>query len=118
MFAFKRYRDLADVQRAFDQWRGIYNLDRPHEALNYNVPASRYRPSSRTMPNSLPRVDYDEHEIVRSVSTTKAYVSFKGRLWKVPQAFRGEQLAIRPLDTDGRFGIFFAAHQIAAIDLG
>ena len=118
VFAFKRYRDLADVQRAFDQWRGIYNLDRPHEALNYNVPASRYRPSSRTMPNGLPRVDYDEHEIVRSVSTTKAYVSFKGRLWKVPQAFRGERLAIRPLDTDGRFGIFFAAHQIAAIDLG
>src|SRR6185312_14882770 len=31
VFAFKRYRDLADVQRAFDQWRAIYNLDRPHE---------------------------------------------------------------------------------------
>lgn len=117
VFAFKRYRDLADVQRAFDQWRTVYNLDRPHEALDYNVPASRYRPSSRPMPDSLPVVDYDQHEIVRSVSTTKAYVSFKGRLWKVPQAFRGERLAIRPLDTDGRFGIFFAAHQVAAINL-
>ena len=70
------------------------------------------------MPDRLPTVDYDEHEIIRSVSSTKAYVSFKGRLWKVPQAFRGERLAIRPLDADGRFGIFFAAHQIAAIDLG
>ncbi|MCF8470338.1 MAG: IS481 family transposase, partial [Parvibaculum sp.] len=46
------------------------------------------------------------------------YVSFKGRLWKVPQAFLGEKLAIRPLDRDGKYGIFFAAHQIAAIDLG
>jgi transposase InsO family protein len=117
VFAFKRYRDLADVQRAFDQWRAVYNLDRPHEALDYNVPASRYRPSSRAMPDRLPKVEYDEHEIVRSVSTTKAYVSFKGRSWKVPQAFRGERLAIRPLDTDGRFGIFFAAHQVATIDL-
>lgn len=62
-------------------------------------------------------VEYDEGEIVRSVSTTKAYVSFKGRLWKVPQAFRGEMLAIRPLSADGKFGIFFAAHQIATIDL-
>ncbi len=69
------------------------------------------------MPDSLPKVDYDEHEIVRSVSSTKAYVSFKGRLWKVPQAFRGERLAIRSLNADGKFGIFFAAHQIAAIDL-
>ena len=56
-------------------------------------------------------------EIVRTVSTTKDYVSFKGRLWKVPQAFRGERVAIRPLDTDGRYGVFFAAHQIATIDL-
>lgn len=118
VFAFKRYRDLADVQRAFDLWRTVYNLDRPHEALNYDVPASRYRPSARPMPERLPVVEYDEHETVRSVSTTKAYVSFKGRLWKVPQAFLGEKLAIRPLDRDGRYGIFFAANQVATIDLG
>jgi transposase InsO family protein len=117
VFAFKRFRDLADVQRALDCWRAIYNLDRPHEALGQDVPASRYRPSPRAMPDRLPTIDYDEQEIVRAVSTTKAYVSFKGRLWKVPQAFRGERLAIRPLSTDGHYGIFFAAHQIATIDL-
>lgn len=117
VFAFERFRDLAAAQRALDRWRAIYNLDRPHEALGQEVPASRYRPSERGMPDRLPEVDYDEHEIVRTVSTTKAYVSFKGRLWKVPQAFRGERLAIRPLTTDGRYGVFFAAHQIATIDL-
>jgi hypothetical protein len=26
-------------------------------------------------------------------------------------------VAIRPLDRDGRWGVFFGAHQIAAIDL-
>ena len=69
------------------------------------------------MPERLPQVKYDDHEIVRTVSTTKAYVSFKGDLWKVPQAFCGERLAIRPLTTDGRYGVFFAAHQVATIDL-
>jgi hypothetical protein len=69
------------------------------------------------MPASLPQVEYDEHEIVRSVGTTTAYLSFKGRLWKVPQAFSGERLAIRPLNTDGRYGIFFGPHQVAEIDL-
>jgi hypothetical protein len=34
----------------------------------------------------LPQVEYDPHDIVRSVSSTKAYVSFKGRLWKAGQA--------------------------------
>jgi hypothetical protein len=31
-----------------------------------------------------------------------AYLNFKGRLWKVPQAFSGERLSIRALNTDGR----------------
>jgi transposase InsO family protein len=117
VFALARFGNLAAVQRALDRWRAVYNLDRPHEALHQDVPASRYRPSPRAMPDRLPQVDYDEHEIVRSVSTTRAYVSFKGKLWKVPQAFCGERLAIRPLTTDGRYGVFFAAHQVATIDL-
>jgi transposase InsO family protein len=117
VFALERFRDLAEVQRALDRWRTVYNLDRPHQALGQQVPASRYRSSTRAMPARLPQVEYDDHEIIRTVGTTKAYVSFKGRLWKVPQAFCGERLAIRPLTIDGRYGAFFGAHQIASIDL-
>jgi transposase InsO family protein len=117
VFALRRFRDLAEVQRAFDAWRTVYNLERPHQALGQEVPASRYRPSTRSMPAYLAQLEYDENAIVRTVGTTKAYVSFKGRLWKVPQAFRGERLAIRPQAADGHYGIFFGAHRIADIDL-
>jgi len=117
VFALKRFRDLAEVQRAFDCWRAVYNLDRPHQALNLQVPASRYRPSSRAMPERLPKIEYDSRDIVRRAGTTKAYISFKGQLWKVPQAFQGERLAIRPTVRDGHYGVFFGAHQIANIDL-
>jgi putative transposase len=105
------------MQCALDQWRTVYNLDRPHQALGQEVPASRYRPSPRAMPDRLPVVEYDDHEIVRRVGTTKAYVSFKGRLWKVPEAFCGEQLAIRPQHTDGQYNVCFGAHPVATIDL-
>jgi transposase InsO family protein len=117
VFAWQTLRDLVQAQRALDQWRTIYNLDRPHQALEQEVPASRYRPSLRAMPDSLPAVPYDQGEIVRRVGTTKAYVSFKGRLWKVPEAFCGEQLAIRPRSADGQYAVCFGAHQVAAIDL-
>jgi len=117
VLALRRFRDLASAQRAFDAWREIYNFERPHQALGQQVPASRYRPSQRTMPKRLPVVEYDHGEVVRLVPKTKDYISFKGRPWKVPQAFRGERVAIRPLSQDGRFGVFFAAHQIATIDL-
>jgi transposase InsO family protein len=117
VFATRRFRDLPDLQRAFDAWRTVYNLERPHEALDMNVPATRYRPSARAMPDKPADVEYDSGEITRRVSTTKAYVSFKGRLWRVPQAFRGERLAIRAKALDGHYGIFFGSRLVATIDL-
>jgi transposase InsO family protein len=117
VLALRRFRDLAEVQRALDLWRTVYNLDRPHQALDQDVPASRYRASGRVMPDHLPAVEYDHGEIVRRVGTTKAYISFKGRLWKVPEAFCGEQLAIRPRQACGHYRVCFGAHEVAAIDL-
>ena len=69
------------------------------------------------MPQHMPAVVYGEHEIVRTVPATKDYISFKGRLWKVPEAFHGERVAIRPRARDGQYGVFFASHLIATIDL-
>lgn len=117
VFALHRFSDFGQVQRAFDAWREVYNFERPHGALDQQPPSSRYRPSPRRMPTRLPEVEYDDGEIVRTVSSTKAYVSFKGRLWKVPKAFRRERVAIRQLTVDGDYGVFFASRQIATIDL-
>jgi putative transposase len=117
VFALERFLNLAAAQRAFDRWRCIYNFERPHEALDQSVPASRYRPSSRAMPSRVPTVEYDEQDIVRTVPTTKDYISFKGISWNVPRAFRGERLAIRPRGPDGCYGIFFGSREIVHIDL-
>lgn len=117
VFALKRLRNLAEIQSTFDAWREVYNLQRPHEGLGHDVPATRYRISPRAMPDRLPVVQYGEREIVRTVSTTKPYISFRGRLWKMPQAFRGERVALRPLSKDGRYQVCFGAHKIAEIDL-
>ena len=107
----------AEAQKAFDRWRHVYNHQRPHEALNLAVPASRYRPSIRPMPAKLAQPHYEDATITRKVPATKAYIAFKGRYWKVPEAFCGEYLAIRPTSIDGEFGVFFAAHLVATIDL-
>ena len=106
-----------DAQTAFDRWRHVYNRERPHQALGFATPAERYRPSKRSFTATLPTPRYDHGEIVRRAGTTKAYVSFRNRHWKVPDAFRGETLAIRPRSSDGCFVICFGAHEIASIDL-
>ena len=117
VFALRTFDSFAQVQRAFDRWRETYNHERPHEALGQTCPVSHYRQSPRAMPEHLPSPEYDADDIVRTVSTTKAYVRFNGRLWSVPKAFRGERLALRPLDRDGLYGVFFASHPVATIDL-
>lgn len=117
VFALRTFHDLHQVQRAFDAWREVYNFERPHEGIEMALPSDRYRSSSRPFPKILPKAEYGEHEVVRTVPNSKDYIWFKGRLWKVPKAFRGERVAIRPRGKDGQFGVFFASHRIATIDL-
>jgi len=117
VFSLTPLSDFEDAQIALDRWRHVYNRERPHQALDFATPAERYRPSKRAFPATLPVPTYAPGEIVRRVGTTKAYVSFRNRLWKVPEAFAGEVLAIRPRQPDGRFVICFGAHEIVSLDL-
>lgn len=117
LLSLRPLRDLAHAQAAFEAWRHRYNHERPHEALGQDRPASHYTPSSRTMPGRVPDPEYDADTPVRRVSSTKGYIRFKGQAWRVPDAFRGERLAIRPTATDGRYAICFGARPIASIDL-
>ena len=117
VFASAPLAGFDAAQAALDRWRHVYNRERPHQALGFATPAERYRPSRRAWPATPPAPSYAPGEIVRRVGTTKAYVSFRNRFWRVPQAFRGETLAIRPRLPEGRYAICFGAHEIASIDL-
>jgi transposase InsO family protein len=117
VFALTPLHNLDEAQGALDRWRHVYNRERPHQALGFKTPAERYTPSRRAFPDRLPTPHYAEDDIVRRVGITKAYVSFRNRLWKVPEAFAGEAVAIRPRLPDGQFAICFGATEIAKIDL-
>lgn len=117
VLALRCYRNQEQLQQAFDRWRLVYNHHRPHEALSDKVPASRYRPSQRSWPKTLPEMIYENSSITRKVPRTKAQISYKGRLWSVPKAFRGHCLAIRPTSHPEKYGIYFGANKVAQIDL-
>ena len=51
------FTDLAHCQRAFDLWRDIYNLERPHDALDLATPATKYQVSQRLFPEVLPPLE-------------------------------------------------------------
>jgi transposase InsO family protein len=107
---------LADCQKHFDQWREIYNYERPHQAIGMAVPADRYQPSLRPFPEQLPPILYDPAEIVRKVDCS-GRISFAGRSFRVGKAFYHYPVAIRPADVDGDFDVFFCHQPIARISL-
>ena len=107
---------LADWQLHFDQWRVIYNTERPHEALSMNVPASRYQPSKSRYPERLPAIEYSSSDIVRKVRCF-GHIKYAGREYHVGKAFHGLHVALRPTTTDGFFHVFFCQHKIGTLDL-
>jgi transposase InsO family protein len=117
VLSMRTFRTSSELQKAFDRWRHVYNNERPHQSLGQNVPASRYRPSPRSLPSKLCEPEYEEGAILRRAGSVKANIRFGKRRWHMPDAFCGELLAVRPLDTDGKFGVFFGAHQIACINM-
>jgi len=107
---------LADWQGHFDQWRVVYNTERPHEALSLAVPASRYQPSQRRYPEQLPAIEYGPADIVRKVRHY-GHIKYAGREYHVGSAFYGLHVALRHTTTDGLFDVFFCHHKIGTLDL-
>ena len=110
------FRNLAEVQQRFDDWRHLYNLERPHEALALDVPASRYQPSARSFPESLPPILYESTDIVRKVQQG-GEIWLRGQPVKIGNAFYGHHVALRPSPLDDGLLVFFSRQQIAKISL-
>jgi transposase InsO family protein len=110
------FRDLNHCQRRFDDWRDIYNLKRPHDALGLSTPASRYRESDRPFPETLPEIEYAPGDVVRKVQH-QGRVHYRGRGFTVSKAFHGYPVALRPTATDGCLEVYFCQTRIAHINL-
>ena len=110
------WASYTQVQQAFDQWRIVYNHQRPHDALNGSVPADRYQPSPRSMPEQIDPVDYPDSYQVRKVDET-ARISFQGSRYKIGRPFTGRHIGIIPTNHDGIFTIVYRHQPIHTLDL-
>ncbi len=108
------FRTPPECQPRFDDWREVYNHQRPHEALGLAVPAARYRASVRPFPEELPPLVYEPPALVRKVQPT-GRIGFRGREVKVGKAFAGYAVGVRPTTTEGLWEVYFGAQRVATI---
>jgi transposase InsO family protein len=107
--------DLPDAQRAFDPWRRMYNHERPHEALGLATPASRYTASHRSLPRRIEPPAYHDHDQVRGLNPV-GQMQFRGKTYKLSEAFGGRRVAVRPTQADGVWSVHFSRFRIAVLD--
>ena len=107
--------DLCQVQQAFDPYRHFYNHKRPHQAIGDLPPASRYKPSNRPFPDTLPAIEYETGDEVRKVQQ-QGRISFRGRELLVSKAFTGEPVALRARE-DGVWNVYYCHQQVGRLDL-
>jgi len=107
---------MEQCQRRFDFWRDIYNWQRPHEALDMNVPGSRYTPSKRSFKQKLPAIEYGPQDQVRKV-TDGGIIYYKGKEYRVSKAFVGQSVALRATNCDGLLEVVFCNQKIAYLDI-
>ena len=112
----QKMKNHPHCQYRFDSWREKYNCQRPHEAIGFEFPASRYKQSVTVYPEVLPPIEYDSSDIIRKVMQ-HGLISFNNQVFKVGKAFIGDRVALRAGDVDGLYQVYFCNQIIRSINL-
>ena len=116
VLTWKRFADHAAAQSAFDAWRPVYNAERPHDALGMKTPSELYVASRRSLPLSLPPIEYGPGDLVRKVNPV-GQLRLEGRTFKISEAFGGEPVALRATPVDGEYEVYYCSTRVAKISL-
>lgn len=112
----RSFVDVVETQVAFDVWQRTYNQERPHEALGMAVPSSRYRPSARSYPETLPVVEYGEGVVVRKVHGD-GLIRYLGNVIRVGKSFAGEPVGLVRLVGERSYAVQYGHAEVGRLCL-
>ena len=107
-------RSMAKQQTRFDAFVEEFNQQRPHEALDDEVPASCFHTSARALPAVLPAPEYALHWEKRWVSKCGTF-RFKCYQPFVSTVLAHEWIALEEVD-DGVWSVYFYDVLLARFD--
>jgi putative transposase len=105
---------LRAQQQRFDDFRTIFNEERPHEALSQTPPAHHYDPPPRPYSGRLRQPDYGSDQTVRRVRDNGC-IKWHGSELFISQALTGEPVGLHETD-DGQFEVRYGPIALGAID--
>jgi len=111
-------RDLVAQQRKFDRFRRSYNLERPHESLGQETPASCYQRSRRPYPRKVKDPEYPDGVVRRRVNRS-GKIRWQDGIVPVGGVLAGELVGLQAVPgTDERYWrLFFGRLPLALWDV-
>jgi transposase InsO family protein len=86
--------NLNEHQRVFDQWRKIFNEERPHEALGMKTPGELYKKSEQKYLGEMMEIRYGRGIKVRMVND-RGFCNYRGKRIFVGNPFAGYHIGIQ-----------------------
>jgi hypothetical protein len=98
---------MGRLQKRFEEFRMVYNEERPHESLGQLTPSSAYHSSERVYPEKLPELEYPGHyRVLRATSVGLIYVNSFAVY--VGHVLAGENVGLEQVDED-IWDVYFGA---------
>lgn len=116
LLAFNQFYSIKHCQKEFDKWRYKYNHVRPHESLDFDVPANRYQTSQISMPQVLPEPNYESTMFTRTVGA-KGAICFRNNEIYIGEGIRGQKVAIRITEKNDVFEIYYCNQLVRKVSL-
>lgn len=108
-------RDLEHAQQLFDAYLVEFNTERPHSALDLDVPAKHYRNSSRTLPEVLCEPEYDAGKTLRKVNC-KGYITLQNHHYYLSETFIGKCMEL-DFQNEKTVAVCYGNFVVAKIDM-
>ena len=116
LLKFHRLQNFAEAIELLEQWRLIYNHERPHEALGDRCPAQIYTPSERSYQEEVLTYDYGSKYRVYRINNW-GYLRFAGFQIYISETFRDTYVQLIPNDGNDSVLVCYRNFVIANINL-
>ena len=116
LLQYENFKDYDHAQNRFNLWREKYNCERPHEAIEFEVPVQRYDISIRQYQEHIPEPEYDTNVKIKKVHDGGKII-FMGRNFRVGKAFTGDHVAIKETTNEREYEVYYYNQLLRKISL-
>ena len=107
-------RTFVQQQKRFDEFREVFNHERPHDGIGGRVPADLYRPSPRRVPDRLEDWDYPGYFETRRVASNGC-IGWRGAEVSVGKPYAGQLLGLNA-DDEQRWIVYLGDLELGVLD--